>query len=134
GRGRRRGAPALAARWDAPRLRDRPGGVRHRAPHGLRRRGGGLPHVGDPGAARAGRAARGRGMTAVAAPVERADHAADRRWQPNRVLLVAAGMIVVHLAFRAWAIYGSWYQIDDFNLVSLMYHGDATPVTATETY
>ncbi|WP_028650671.1 hypothetical protein [Nocardioides halotolerans] len=72
-------------------------------------------------------------MTALATRAEPSGREAGR-WHPRRVLLVAAAMIVVHLAFRAWAIYGSWYQIDDYNLVSLMYHGDATPVTATATY
>jgi hypothetical protein len=48
--------------------------------------------------------------------------------------VVAAAMLVVQLAFRGWALYAGWFQIDDFNFVSLMYQGDATPVAATRTY
>lgn len=36
----------------------------------------------------------------------------------NRVIALAVVMIVAQLGFRAWAVYGSWFQLDDFTFMS----------------
>jgi hypothetical protein len=38
------------------------------------------------------------------------------------VLLVGAALVVVQLAFRAWAVYGSWFEFDDFAWMSMSLH------------
>ena len=37
---------------------------------------------------------------------------------PRKVLTAALVMIVAQLAFRAWALDGSWYRFDDANFMS----------------
>jgi hypothetical protein len=54
---------------------------------------------------------------------------------PRKVLAAALAMIVAQLAFRAWALSGSWYRFDDANFMSklmsdglsadLLFHGFA---------
>ena len=54
---------------------------------------------------------------------------------PRKVLAAALAMIVAQLAFRAWAVSGSWYRFDDANFMSklmsdglsadLLFHGFA---------
>lgn len=34
------------------------------------------------------------------------------------MLLIGTGLIVAQLAFRAWAVYGAWFQFDDFAWIS----------------
>ena len=46
----------------------------------------------------------------------------DQRWtsrpSSSRVVLTACGLVLAQLAFRAWAVLGSWFQFDDFSFVS----------------
>ena len=43
---------------------------------------------------------------------------ARSRSSGSDVLLAGLGLIVLQLAFRAWAIYGAWFQFDDFAFMS----------------
>ena len=45
------------------------------------------------------------------------DHA-RRSLRSSRVLQAAVGMVLLQLAFRAWATYSSWYTYDDFLFIS----------------
>ncbi len=38
------------------------------------------------------------------------------------VLLAGVGMIVLQLAFRGWAVFGSWFEFDDFAWMSMALH------------
>jgi hypothetical protein len=46
----------------------------------------------------------------------------------------ALAMIIVHLGFRAWAVFGGWYQYDDFAFISRMLNQGLSPATAAEPY
>lgn len=46
----------------------------------------------------------------------------------------ALAMIVVHLSFRAWVVYGGWYQYDDFAFISRMLNQGLAPSTAVAPY
>ncbi|HET6939394.1 MAG TPA: hypothetical protein VFI19_12345 [Nocardioides sp.] len=52
----------------------------------------------------------------------------------DRVVQVALGMIIVQLTLRAWAIYGGWFVLDDFNFIARMAHGGGDPLTAARIY
>jgi hypothetical protein len=58
-----------------------------------------------------------------------------RDWLRSHAVLVTAGaMILVQLAFRAWATYGSWYHYDDFNFMARMAGAGLSPSAAIEPY
>lgn len=58
-----------------------------------------------------------------------------RRWPRERWVLVAAlALIALHLAYRAWATYGGWLHIDDFNFISRMFHEGLSPAVAARSY
>jgi hypothetical protein len=50
------------------------------------------------------------------------------------VLQAALVLVVLQLAFRAWATYGAWFIIDDFNFISRMGHDGLDPYTASRSY
>ena len=52
----------------------------------------------------------------------------------DKVLVLAVSMILAQLAFRAWAVYGGWFQVDDFNFISRMGHEGLDPITASRSY
>ena len=54
----------------------------------------------------------------------------SERW----VLAAAAALIVLHLGFRAWATYGGYLHIDDFNFISRMTNDGLSPAVAARTY
>lgn len=56
------------------------------------------------------------------------------RLRTHRVLVTALAMIVVHLCYRVWATYGSWYHWDDFNFMSRMAAAGPSPRAAVEPY
>jgi hypothetical protein len=41
-------------------------------------------------------------------------------------ILVGLGLIAAQLGFRAWAVFGSWFQFDDFAFLSRAYNSDLT--------
>ena len=57
-----------------------------------------------------------------------------RRSRERTVLATAAVLIVLHLAFRAWATYGAYLHIDDFNFISRMTNDGLSPAVAARTY
>jgi hypothetical protein len=48
------------------------------------------------------------------------DESATASLRSSRVLQAAVGLVVVQLAFRAWATLSSWYTFDDFLFISRM--------------
>ncbi|GAA1145090.1 hypothetical protein [Nocardioides aquiterrae] len=52
----------------------------------------------------------------------------------RRVLVAALALIAVHAAYRAWATYGGWFHIDDFNFISRMFHEGLSPAVAARSY
>ena len=61
--------------------------------------------------------------------------ALTRRWPRETWVLVGAlALIVVHLTYRAWATYGGWLHIDDFNFISRMFHDGLSPSVAARSY
>lgn len=52
------------------------------------------------------------------------------RLRTHRVLMTAAALILLQLAYRAWATYGSWYHGDDFSLMSRMAAAGPSPEAA----
>lgn len=52
----------------------------------------------------------------------------------RRVLVAALALIAAHLAYRAWATYGGWFHIDDFNFISRMFHDGLSPAVAARSY
>ena len=43
------------------------------------------------------------------------------RTRANLVLLAGLALVAVQLAFRGWAVYGSWFQFDDVVFISRLY-------------
>lgn len=57
------------------------------------------------------------------------------RWSRERWVLAAAlSTIAAQLAYRAWAVYGGWFHIDDFNFISWMFHDGLAPSVAARSY
>ncbi len=50
------------------------------------------------------------------------------------VLLWGAGLILLQLGFRAWAVYGGWFQFDDFAFLSRAYNQPLDWAYLTESY
>ncbi|MFC4784669.1 hypothetical protein ACT8ZV_09355 [Nocardioides sp. MAHUQ-72] len=68
-------------------------------------------------------------VTATRRRLSRLAHALEH----DRVLQTALAMIVVQLAFRAWATYGSWFHYDDLNFMSrMMNEGPGLDVAARQ--
>ncbi len=63
--------------------------------------------------------------------LERAIRPRTRR---SPVLLAALGLVVVQLALRGWALYGSWFQFDDFAFISRMIDQPLTPGLVLDGY
>lgn len=66
--------------------------------------------------------------TEVEAPPERGTTSRER------VLLIGLLLIAAQLAFRAWAVYGAWFQFDDFAFLSKAYNNDLDWAYLTESY
>ncbi|KQW53269.1 hypothetical protein ASC77_02975 [Nocardioides sp. Root1257] len=67
--------------------------------------------------------------------VESSDRVASRgRSRETWVLGAALAMIVVQLGYRAWAIYGGYLHIDDFNFISRMETEGLSPLVALDSY
>jgi hypothetical protein len=77
-------------------------------------------------------------MTAVAeAPQRRALHMIQRhadQVRGDRVLQVSLALIGAQLALRAWATYGGWFVLDDFNFIARMGHDGLDPYSASRSY
>lgn len=52
----------------------------------------------------------------------------------ERVIVLGVVLIAVQLAFRAWAVFGAWFQLDDFAFLSRAYNNDLTWGYLTESY
>jgi hypothetical protein len=52
----------------------------------------------------------------------------------RQVLIAALTLIAAHVALRAWATYGGWFHIDDFNFISRMFHDGLSPSVAARSY
>ena len=52
----------------------------------------------------------------------------------RKVLVAAFVLIGLHAAYRAWATYGGWFHIDDFNFISRMFHEGLSPAVAARSY
>lgn len=52
----------------------------------------------------------------------------------RQVLTAAFVLIAVHAGLRAWATYGGWFHIDDFNFISRMFHEGPSPAVAARSY
>ncbi|HEX6876169.1 MAG TPA: hypothetical protein VF165_10975 [Nocardioidaceae bacterium] len=52
----------------------------------------------------------------------------------RRVVLAGLGLIALQLGFRAWAVFGSWFQFDDFAFLSRAYNNDLGWGYLTEAY
>ncbi|WP_155991908.1 hypothetical protein [Nocardioides sp. URHA0032] len=52
----------------------------------------------------------------------------------RQVLVAALTLIAAHVALRAWATYGGWFHIDDFNFISRMFHDGLSPSVAARSY
>jgi hypothetical protein len=66
--------------------------------------------------------------TELEAPLARASTTRER------VVVLGLVLIAAQLAFRAWAVYGSWFQFDDFAFLSRAYNSDLTWGYLTESY
>ncbi|MBZ5736881.1 hypothetical protein [Nocardioides mangrovi] len=73
-------------------------------------------------------------MTAASTEPTTEPTAERRRPRETWVLAAALALIVVHLAYRAWATYGGWLHIDDFNFISRMFHDGLAPSVAARSY
>ncbi|WP_395658785.1 hypothetical protein [Nocardioides sp.] len=52
----------------------------------------------------------------------------------RRVLVAALVLIALQLVVRAWATYGGWFHVDDFNFISRMVHDGLSPAVASRSY
>jgi hypothetical protein len=56
------------------------------------------------------------------------------RLATDRVLQAGLALIVLQLAFRAWATYGAWFAYDDFAFISRMRNEGLSPAVAGRSY
>lgn len=52
----------------------------------------------------------------------------------RRVIAAGLGLIGAQLAFRAWAVFGGWFHIDDFNFMSRAMSGGISPRALVDQY